>query len=445
MGESNTLPKATVTDSIRFASKVFTPFFAKGPIKRRPTVVGGAEKLNLEERAIDFFQKLRNKYGKGPLMVRLPARRQALILAPEHIRRILNNTPEPFAIASSEKRAALSHFEPRQALISHHPERAERRQFNEDVLEFGNAVHHLAEYFVSIVSEEAESLIDDIAKKNHNSLTWDDFIEVWFRIVRHIIFGESARNAKEITDMAAELRSKANLAFLSPKDEDLRERFLSTIELHVNKAEQGSLSEVMARTQEKTDVDPKHQVPQWLFAFDPAAMITFRALAVLSTHPKHLKKAEKEIKEDKTGGQHLTYLRSCVLDTIRLWPTTPMVLRETTKETEWDNGTMPANTGILIYTPFFHRDSENIPFANSFSPQIWLGDEHSKWPFIPFSDGPGACAGKHLVLLITTAMLKALFERAEFNLTSPGRLDPEQPLPGTLNNYSLEFKMELKD
>lgn len=441
----NTLPKATVTDSIGFAAKVFTPFFAKGPIIRRPKVEAGAEKFKLEERAIEFFQKLRNKYGKGPLMVRIPVRKQALILDPEHIHRILDNTPEPFAIASSEKHAALSHFEPRHALISHYPERTGRRQFNEDVLEFGNAVHHLAKQFVSIINQEAGILIDDIAKKkNKSTLTWDNFVEMWFRIVRHIIFGESARNAEEITDMAVELRSKANLAFLSPKNEDLRDRFLKTIEAHVNRAEQGSLAEVMVQAQEKMGIAPEHQVPQWLFAFDPAAMTTFRALAVLSTHQKQLKEAEKEIREDQTEGRHLKYLQSCVSDTLRLWPTTPMVLRQTTEETEWDNGLMPADTGILIYTPFFHRDSKTVPFANTFSPGIWLKDETSKRPFIPFSEGPGTCAGKHLVLLVTSAMLKALLERSKFFLKNPDRLDPDQPLPGTLNHYSLEFEVTLR-
>lgn len=444
MREKNSLPKVSVADSMGFAAKVFTPIIAKGPIIRRPKVVGGAEKLNLEERAIEFFQKLRNKYGKGPLMVRVPKRKQALILDPEHMRHVLDNTPEPFAIASSEKRAALSHFEPKQALISHHPERVDRRQFNEEALEFGNAVHHLAEHFVSVVNEETTALFEEISEENNNLLTWDDFIEVWFRIVRLIIFGQSGRNAKEITEMAADLRSKANLAFLSPKNEELRDRFLDSIESHVNKAEQGSLSEVMAGLQKKLGVEPKHQVPQWLFAFEPAAMTTFRTLAVLSTHKKHLEKAEKEISEDETDGHHLKYLRSCIEDTVRLWPTTPMVLRQTTEKTEWEKGVMPAETGILIYTPYFHRDSENIPFANSFSPEIWYDNKNTEWPLIPFSDGPGTCAGKHLVLLLTTAMLKALLEQAEFKLKNPSRLDPEQPLPGTLNNFSLEFEVEFK-
>lgn len=436
----NTLPKATVTDSAGFAAKVFIPIFAKGPIIRRPKVVGGAEKLKLEERAIEFFQKLRDKYGKGPLMVRVPGRKQSLILDPDHMRRVLDNTPEPFAIASSEKKAALSHFEPRQALISHHPERTDRRQFNEDILEFGKSVHHMAGDFISVIDEEAGLLVTDIPK-NNNTLSWDNFIETWFRIVRRIIFGESARNAEEITDMAADLRRKANLAFLSSKDEELRDRFLNTIEAYVQKAEPGSLSEIMKQVQEKLNVEPKHQVPQWLFAFEPAAMTTFRALAVLSTHTRHLKEAENEIREDKTGGQHLKYLRSCVQETVRLWPTTPMVLRQTTEETEWHNGIMPAQTGILIYTPFFHRDSQTIPFANSFSPEIWINDETSEWPFIPFSWGPGTCAGKHLVLLVTSVLLKTLLEKVEFRLKNPGRLDPGKPLPGTLNNYSLTFEI----
>lgn len=111
------LPKATVSETLGFISTVVIPTLAKGPIIRRPKIVAMGEKMNLDKRAITYMQKLSNKYGKGPLLLPIPQRKQAVILDPEHVHRILEKSPEPFATASKEKKAALSHFEPKNALI----------------------------------------------------------------------------------------------------------------------------------------------------------------------------------------------------------------------------------------------------------------------------------------------------------------------------------------
>lgn len=120
---------------------------------------------------------------------------------------------------------------------------------------------------------------------------------------------------------------------------------------------------------------PWQQVSQWLFAFDTACMAIFRTLALFSTHPGQNKKAMREVEQDKTGRQHLPYLRAFVLESLRLWPTTPLILRENTTETKWDSGIMPARTHIIIFDPYFHRDDRNLDFADHFSPGIWLKEQ----------------------------------------------------------------------
>jgi hypothetical protein len=111
------------------------PNLAKGVVIRRPRAVAMAEKMELDRRAVRRMQKLQNRYGAGPLMRRLPRRAQALILDPDHVRRVLEHSHEPFATASSEKHSALAHFEPKGALISHGSEREDRRRLNDRVFE----------------------------------------------------------------------------------------------------------------------------------------------------------------------------------------------------------------------------------------------------------------------------------------------------------------------
>jgi cytochrome P450 len=383
------------------------------------------------------MQRLRAKYGAGPLLLPVPIQAQALILAPQHVRTVLDNSAEPFAVATALKKTALAHFEPKNVLVSHGAERAERRQFHEEALDFHSPVHRLAEGFIEVVNREAENVLERAGR--HGELTWDAFIQAWYRMVRRVVFGDSARDDTELTDMLARLRGRGNWAFASPKNKALRERFLAQVQERLNRAEPGSIASLIARMPKSADTAPEQQVPQWLFAFDPAGMTTFRALAVLASHPVHMQRARVELDADMTERQHLPFLRACILETLRLWPTTPMILRESTRATTWDNGAMPAKTSILIYAPYFHRDDQNLDYAHQFMPDIWLNGAADEWPLVPFSGGPGTCPGKQLVLLLTSAMLAAILDRREVSLIPPTRLDPAKPLPATLNNYGLRF------
>lgn len=438
----HSIPRATVGETLAVIAGVVVPNLAKGVIIRRPRAVAMAERLGLDRRAIRRLQQLRDKYGTGPLLLRVPVRSQALILAPEHVRQVLEHSPEPFATASLEKRAALAHFEPKGVLISHGAERADRRRFNEQVLDSDSPVHRLGERFLTVVDDEAKHLLEEV-RRNNGELTWNRFAPAWFRIVRRVVLGDAAAEDRELTDMMAKLRRTANWAGLGRSRKRLRERFDTRLKEHLGRAEQGSLAGIMARTPATEKTAPAQQPPQWLFAFDPAGMTTFRALALLGSHPRHAERAREEIKQAGQARQHLPYLRACVLESLRLWPTTPMVLRESIQQTTWETGVMPAHTSILIFAPFFHRDDRRLPNADRFSPETWLEEPPDQpWPLIPFSGGPAICPGRYLVLLLTSAMLAALLDGRLVRLQPADRLREGRPLPATLNSYSLRFALE---
>ena len=452
VASSSLLPRATFADALGISAGVTIPTLAKGVIVRRPKMVALAERFELDQRAVRRMQRLRNKYGSGPLLMRNPTRprgHMAVVLSPEHVHRVLQGAAEPFATATFEKRAALSHFEPRVSLISHGRERAERVRFNAAVLDTERPSHRLADSFLQVLDEETLAL-SDVARAS-GELTWGPFFETWFKVVRRVVFGDIARDDHELTDMVARLRARGNWAFLAPKDKKLRTRFLTRVNSYLDQAQPGSLASVMAHTAQTDATAAEQQVPQWLFAFDPAAMATFRALALLASHPEQAQRARQEIAtSDRDGRNRLPFLRACILESLRLWPTTPVVLRESTRETEWENGVMPAGTHILIYAPFFHRDGERLSYADRFSPDLWLEGASSAelkdlsaedWPLIPFSSGPGMCPGRHLVLLLASNMLFALLDDGAVRLKPPGRLDARRPLPGTLDNYSLRFEL----
>src|SRR5215213_9509014 len=125
------VPRASARDSAGVVADVVMPLTARGVIVRRPPVVGVLDRIDADRRAVRRVPLLRSRYGAGPLLLRVPRREVALVLAPDDARRVLAESPEPFATANREKRAALSHFQPHGVLISHGPERSDRRRFNE--------------------------------------------------------------------------------------------------------------------------------------------------------------------------------------------------------------------------------------------------------------------------------------------------------------------------
>jgi cytochrome P450 len=434
--DAGRLPKATLLETLAVLLQVVGPVFAKGVIVRRPAVVAIAARLGVEQAGIRLLQRLRRKYGEGPLLLRLGIRRQALILSPGQVRRVLEQTPVPFQSDSFEKHSALAHFEPGGSLISRGKERADRRAFSEKVLQTRCPVHSLSDAFVAEVDEEAETLL--ASARPSGALSWKVFHDGWFRFFRCVVLGRRARDDKAVTDLLKKLRGSANWAFFRPRRRKLRARFLAELERRLDRAEPGSLASLICDA-ESSRSSPTHQAAQWLFAFDAAGIAVFRTLALLAVHPKEMAWARNDVLR-RAERPELPYLRACMLDCLRLWPTSPAVLRETDAETRWDTGVMAAGTGLLIHVPFLHRDDSRIPYADSFAPEAWLSGEAQHWPFIPFSAGTAECPARNLVLLLASAMLAALLERSDFRMPEGRELVPGK-LPATFDQFVLDLML----
>jgi cytochrome P450 len=436
------VPTASSADSLLAVSEVLVPLLSRGLIVRRPPVVAAAERLDLDRRAVRRLQKLRQRYGAGPLLLRIPGRRMAVILEPQHVQRVLAESPDPFHAASMEKEHALGQFQPSGVLVSEGPERADRRRFNEEVLDTSSPVHELSASFVTKLREEAAVLLSEAGTAG--ALDWDTFVVGWHRVVRRIALGDAARDDHELTDLLGELRAKANWSFLRPTDRTTRERFLTRLAEHVDRAEPGSLAAMMAATPTTPVTEPVQQVPQWLFAFEPAGMAAFRALALIDAHPAWHQRVRDELTgRDLTSPQELPALVTSVLESLRLWPTTPGILRETTSPTRWERGVLPTKTSVLIHAPFFHRDDQRLDVADRFAPELWDGRRPARdWPLVPFSDGPVVCPGRNLVLFSTSTMLAALLEQHDLRLSDPQRLEPTDRLPSVLDPFSLRYRLD---
>lgn len=434
---TNTLPnelmRLTAVETALVLAVVGGPLLAKGVMVRRPWVVGVLHATGIERSAVALLQRLRRRYGDGPVMLRLPGREQAVLLSPDHVRRVLAETPEPFATDSSEKHATLTHFEPKGSLISRGTARAERRALNGRALESNCPIHSLAPQFHNIIAEEIAALLQ--MSSETGELGWGAFKDHWFRIARRCLFGDHAADDQALTDMLIRLRSAGNWAFLHPKRRTLRARFLSRVAAYLHVPAPGTLAERLAAHATRRAA-AEDQVGQWLFAFDAAGIATFRALAVLASTDRFMERARGDAVPE------MPFLRASLLESVRLWPTTPAILRQSDRATDWNGNVMRKDTGVLIHTPFLHRDDERLPFAHRFAPDAWLDGEPTIWPLIPFSAGPGQCPAKNLVLLLASNTLAAMLDRHRFVLPPSSRIDPDQ-LPATFDQFSLVLRVRL--
>ncbi|WP_238006798.1 cytochrome P450 [Dactylosporangium sp. AC04546] len=413
-----------VLDTVRCAAGVLAPILAQGAIRRRNRVVRLVQRLDLDRRGARLLHRLRARHGAGPLRLALPGRSVAVVLDPADVERVLSGSPDPFALATTEKVAALRHFQPDGVLISTGRLRSARRLYNERVLGADAPLHHLAGTITAVIRDEAGGL-------DGAELDWPAFGAAWARITRRVVLGEAARDDTRLTAELDRLRNAANWAYLRPRQEHLRARFQRRVDAYVAAAEPGSLAGAMAGTPAAGGSDPAGQVPHWLFAFDAAGITAFRTLALLGGDPGRRATAAGDV------GPLYPYLRACVEDTVRLWPTTLVVLRESTKATEWGDTTLPAGTTFLLPSSYHHRDETAMHQADAFAPETWLtGAPRRSATIYPFSAGPGACPGRNLVLLTTTTLLAALLERF------PGLYAPEplhEPLPRTLDHSGLRL------
>jgi cytochrome P450 len=186
----------------------------------------------------------------------------------------------------------------------------------------------------------------------------------------------------------------------------------------------------------------ENQIPHWLFAMNETlATNAARALALIAAHPEAQARVREELaREDLAsaqGIQRLTYLEGCLHEAMRLWPTTPMLIREALTEDRLGDVLVRPKTQVIIHNGFNHRDREASHLADAFTPEAWPG-AWADYRFNHLSHGPQVCAGSGLVQLIGKAVLAALLSQDDYRLVKPD-LDPGQPMPYALDYFALSF------
>ena len=405
-------PRASLLEGIRFTAQVAVPNVIQGLFRRRRTAVAIATRTGADGLAISFMAGLKRSYGEGPLWIRVAKDEALLLLGRGPIRRALEGSPDPFAADPEPKKSAMSHFQPDALTISRGDAWEDRRRFTDAVLSAADA-----DRVAAVSAEEARSLPAE--------LDWDRWNRAVRRVTRRVVLGDGAAEDESLSEMLGELMDKSNPP--GNGDSELYGRYGAALQRYVDAAEPGSLVALFDRAPRTQTTRPAGQVTHWLFALgDTLAINALRCLALLAV-----------FQPERDDGE---YLRACLQEAMRLWPTTAMLSRVAVRDVDWNGTTVPAGTQLLIVNAFNHRDREAVPFADRFEPEAWLsGNAEEDWQFNHFSHGPQGCPGAELALLVGSAMIAAVLARG-VRLREP-QLDPHKPLPHSLDYFALSFEL----
>lgn len=432
------IPTVSAADSVSFNLCHIVPYYLRGIFTKNKFWTSFWNKIHRDPLAVNFIRRLRQKYRSDYFYIYLLRNKSLVVLDLEGIRRVLDHSPILYAADPDLKRRGMSHFQPNALTISRGAEWEERRQFNEAVLATSQRVHPQADQILKAI-DQATGLLTANADRY---LGWDQFDHLFKRITMEIIFGHGARGDTALTDRLTAMMRESNRVFLLGKARKF-DVFYERIRHYLEAAENGSLTAMCKHVPSTAETKVENQVPHWMFAMmETLATNTTRTLALIVSHPNVEERVRQEIQKNGTqtpkGIDALSYLEGCIQEVMRLWPTTPMLTRQTVQESVFGGNTISSGTQIVILNGFNHRDWETDPDIGNFRPEFWL-DKPVDYRFNHLSNGTQVCAGKNLALFIAKAVIASLLVRGRYRLHKP-KLNSGKPLPFQYDDFATRFE-----
>jgi cytochrome P450 len=433
------LPEASLVESLKFVATGLLPSLARGLFAPRKRMMKWLTALNTDAKAVKVLSSIRDKHGGQG--ARLLGGRLAVLWGPDAIKQVLDQSAKVYDSGSGAKEKGMCHFQPDALTLSSGEEWRDRRAFTESVLATSESAHPDAERFLAVVQDEVQRLRVGGAVE----LDWARFEALFDHMTLRVIFGDWSRGDAELTELLEQLMAEANrIVGLSPTDEFYE--FYGRLEKKLADPEPGSL---VARISDAPQTDitrVAHQIPHWMFAMrDTLGANTYRALAAIVADDGVRQSVMRELEDkdlsDPEAITGLSYLEGCLAEAMRLWPTTPLLARETLEETELLGEKLDEGTQVMMLNAFNHRDTGQVPDANRFNPRRWDSGE-ADYRFNHLSNGSQNCPGGPLVYLLGKAVLARVLTEYKLELKAPD-LQLGGPVPEMLDFFEIRFEAEV--
>jgi cytochrome P450 family 4 len=172
------------------------------------------------------------------------------------------------------------------------------------------------------------------------------------------------------------------------------------------------------------DDELRAQVDTFMFeGYDTTAAAITWTLFLLGNNLEHQEKVHEELeevfKDSETPASvkelsQLKYLDRVIKETLRIFPSVPMIARKLTEDVKIDNYTLPKDITINLPIQLIHLNSEVWPNPWKFDPDRFLPEnsEHrNPYAYVPFSAGPRNCIGQKFAQLEEKIVLTAILRK----------------------------------
>ncbi|XP_050229047.1 3,9-dihydroxypterocarpan 6A-monooxygenase-like [Mercurialis annua] len=169
---------------------------------------------------------------------------------------------------------------------------------------------------------------------------------------------------------------------------------------------------------------------------DTSAITTEWALAELINHPEIMNKARQEIDSvigmnrlvQESDITNLPYVQAIVKETLRLHPTGPMTVRESTEDCVINGYEIPARTRLFVNIWALGRDPNYWENPLDFVPERFMNVEVNvrgqHFHYLPFGSGRRGCPGTSLALQMVQSSLAAMIQCFDWKVD--GSVDMEE-------------------
>lgn len=336
-----------------------------------------------------------------------------LVTNVKYIKIILDNSPNLFTVGKLKKKFFKSIMSKNVGVSTGCPWK-QRRLINE----FALNINKIPKY-ANIYNDNIKKILILYDKQTKFELI--DFQNIGKIIVSTIVFGTYSIN-NDIFKIFSEANSIKPLIYNNFKiDNNVLKNYSQILHHYINNPKKYSLIHTMKLINDDK-IELFHQIPHFIFPILGLFITTIpRLIVLLYNHQKILNKVFNEIDSiDCNNNLHnkiykLTFLRKCILETLRLNNPVVTTFRTLTSNfnfflNEKNKYTFEKGTQFLILNNAVLRDDKFFKCPNKFIPSRWNSKNEKTYYAISFNQGPQKCPGKEFSIFLIQSFIYNFFK-----------------------------------
>ena len=360
----------------------------------------------------------------------------------KYIKQILDNSPDTFSVGKLKQQIFHSFMKKNVGVSSGCPWKR-RREMNEKAL-LTDQLHVYSEKY----NHDLHHFMNK-RWKNKCTLKYKDFENIGRYMTAKIVFNTNKMN-KDVFNLFSEANTTDAFYPNFKIDPSILFNYNQFLEKHIKNPNVNSLIHLCSTISSDPE-EVKHQIPHFIFPLVGLYIISVpRILILLFNDKKALQKVMDEITSIQTfhNGEllskriyKLSFLRKCILETLRLMNPLITTFRTLTEDYSFDEKyKFQKGTQFLILNNPVLREKEFFEKPNEFNPERWTEDMENSYYAISFNQGPQRCPAKELVISLAQSFIYHFILSNDIHKIKVKKIDLTN-VPQVINPCEIKIKL----